>query len=84
MHPKYYPDAKVRCACGNQFTIGSTKPEINVEVCYSCHPFYSGKEKLMDAAGRVEKFKTRKTKAAGKLVRKKSEKKTIKKAKKAK
>lgn len=82
IHPKYHNEAKVKCACGNTFTVGSTKPEIKVEICYSCHPFYSGKEKLIDTAGRVEKFKTRKTKAAGKPIRKKTEKKAAKKAKK--
>ncbi|PIR89094.1 MAG: 50S ribosomal protein L31 [Candidatus Harrisonbacteria bacterium CG10_big_fil_rev_8_21_14_0_10_40_38] len=63
-HPTYYPEAKVRCACGNEFTVGSTKKEISVEICYNCHPFYTGKEKLIDTAGRVEKFKARKEKAA--------------------
>ena len=64
IHPKYYPEAKVHCACGNKFTIGSTKPEIQVEICYNCHPFYTGKEKLIDTAGKVEKFKARREKAA--------------------
>jgi large subunit ribosomal protein L31 len=59
IHPKYYSDAKVICACGNAFTIGSTKPEIKVEICYACHPFYTGKGKLVDIAGRVERFKAR-------------------------
>ncbi len=64
IHPSYYPDTKVRCACGNKFTVGSTKPEINVEICYKCHPFYTGKEKLIDTAGKVEKFRARRAKAA--------------------
>lgn len=59
IHPKYYDKAKVKCACGNQFEIGATMPEINVEICGSCHPFYTGKEKVIDTAGRVEKFKRR-------------------------
>jgi large subunit ribosomal protein L31 len=59
IHPKYYPKAKVRCACGATFTVGSTKPEIQVEICSACHPFYTGKGKLIDTAGRVEKFKAR-------------------------
>jgi large subunit ribosomal protein L31 len=63
IHPQYYPEAKVRCACGNTFTVGSTKPEINVEICYHCHPFYTGKEKLIDAAGKVEKFRARRERA---------------------
>lgn len=56
-HPTYYPDAKVTCACGHVFTIGSTVKEINVEICSHCHPFYTGKEKLVDTAGRVDRFK---------------------------
>ncbi|MBI4119485.1 MAG: 50S ribosomal protein L31 [Parcubacteria group bacterium] len=64
IHPKYYPDAKVKCACGNAFMVGSTKPELNVEICGKCHPFYTGQEKLIDTAGRVERFKARKEKAA--------------------
>ena len=64
IHPTYYKDAKVHCACGNSFTIGATRPEIRVEICSKCHPFYTGEEKLIDTAGRVEKFKTRQTKAA--------------------
>ncbi len=58
-HPKYYPDAKVTCACGNSFSVGSTMPEIHIEICSMCHPFYTGKQKLVDSARRVEKFKER-------------------------
>src|SRR3989338_11094206 len=57
IHPKYYPEAKVTCACGNTFTTGSTQPELKVELCSACHPFYTGKQKLVDSARRVEKFK---------------------------
>jgi len=71
IHPAYYPQAKVKCACGNAFTVGSTKPEIEVSVCYNCHPFYTGKGKLLDVAGRVEKFKARKAKASAKKPKKK-------------
>lgn len=57
VQPKYY-QAKVRCNCGNEFVAGSTKPEIHVEVCSKCHPFYTGSQKMMvEAGGRVEKFK---------------------------
>jgi large subunit ribosomal protein L31 len=63
IHPKYYTKAKVECACGNVFEIGSTKESLNVEICYKCHPFYTGEEKLIDTAGRVEKFKERQSKA---------------------
>jgi len=82
IHPQYYPNAKVRCACGATFTVGSTKPEIQVEICSQCHPFYTGKEKLIDTAGRVEKFKARKERALKSPIRKKSEKKAVKKSKK--
>ena len=58
-HPKYYSQAEVNCACGNKFTVGSTKEKIQVEVCSACHPFFTGNEKVIDTAGRVEKFKTR-------------------------
>lgn len=63
IHPEYYPDAKVTCACGNTFTTGSTEKEISVEICSACHPFYTGVEKVVDSAGRVEKFKARREKA---------------------
>lgn len=56
IHPKYYPEAKVICACGHTFTTGSTLPEIKTELCSACHPFYTGKQKLVDTARRVEKF----------------------------
>lgn len=64
IHPAYHPKAKVTCACGNTFVIGATKEEIHVEICAKCHPFFTGEEKLIDTAGRVEKFKTRRSKAA--------------------
>ena len=64
IHPKYYPKAQVKCACGAEFSVGSTKEEINVEICANCHPFFTGKEKLIDIAGKVEKFKARRAKAA--------------------
>jgi large subunit ribosomal protein L31 len=59
IHPKYHEKAKVICACGNTFTVGSTVPEIHIELCSECHPFYTGKQKLVDTAGRVEKFRQR-------------------------
>ena len=65
-HPTYFPKASVTCACGNTFTVGSTKEKITVEICSNCHPFYTGNEKTIDAAGRVEKFKTRRAKATPK------------------
>jgi large subunit ribosomal protein L31 len=63
IHPTYFKDAKVICSCGNAFTVDATKPEIRVEICAKCHPAYTGEIKLIDTAGRVEKFKTRRTKA---------------------
>lgn len=57
IHPTYYTDAKVVCVCGNTFTTGSTMKEINIDICSECHPFYTGKQKLVDTEGRVEKFK---------------------------
>ena len=65
IHPKYY-NSKVRCACGNEFEIGSTQKEIKVEICSKCHPFFTGKQKLVDTAGRVEKFYRRYGETAGK------------------
>jgi large subunit ribosomal protein L31 len=56
VHPEYQ-DCQVICACGNTFTTRSTKKEIRVEICSSCHPFFTGKQKLLDSAGRIEKFK---------------------------
>ncbi len=57
--PPTYHQAKVDCACGNKFTVGSTKTLLEVEICSSCHPFYTGTTKMIDTAGRVEKFKQR-------------------------
>ncbi|KKQ68270.1 MAG: 50S ribosomal protein L31 [Parcubacteria group bacterium GW2011_GWA2_38_27] len=57
IHPKYHEKAKVVCACGNCFEVGSTNEHIDTEICYNCHPFYTGKEKIVDTLGRVDKFK---------------------------
>ena len=59
IHPKYYPDARVVCACGNTFTVGATKPEIVTEVCSKCHPFFTGEQRIVDTAGQVERFMRR-------------------------
>jgi large subunit ribosomal protein L31 len=56
IHPEYYKTT-VRCACGNEFETGSTVKEINIEICSKCHPFFTGKQKLVDSAGRVERFR---------------------------
>jgi len=83
IHPTYYPEAKVICACGNTFTVGSTVEEINVELCSSCHPFYTGKQKLVDTARRVEKFQERTSKKSTAAVASKKTKTAERKAKKA-
>lgn len=59
IHPTYYPEAKVICACGNSFVIGATSEELHVELCSNCHPFFTGKQKLVDTARRVDKFQKR-------------------------
>lgn len=64
-HPTYYPDAKITCVCGNEFTVGSTVKDIQIELCSNCHPFYTGKQKLVDTARRVEKFQERTAKKSG-------------------
>ena len=58
IHPKY-GEAVVRCVCGETFTTGSTQKELRVEICSKCHPFYTGKQKLVDTGGRVERFRKR-------------------------
>lgn len=58
-HPTYFPEAKVTCACGSVFKIGSTIDGFSVEICSQCHPFYTGNEKVLDTAGRVDRFKKR-------------------------
>jgi large subunit ribosomal protein L31 len=58
IHPEYV-ESHVRCTCGNEFTTRSTQPEIHVEICSNCHPFYTGRQKLVDTGGRVERFKRR-------------------------
>ncbi|OQA52070.1 MAG: 50S ribosomal protein L31 [candidate division WS2 bacterium ADurb.Bin280] len=56
IHPKYFENTKVTCSCGASFEIGSTIPELKVEICSNCHPVYTGKKKFIDTAGRLEKF----------------------------
>ena len=64
IHPTYFADAKVVCVCGNVFHTSSTKKEIHVEICSNCHPFFTGKQNLIDTAGTIEKFKKRSHKAS--------------------
>ena len=65
IHPTYFDKATATCVCGAVYNFGSTKEKIEVEICAACHPLYSGTEKVLDTAGRVEKFKNRK--AAGEI-----------------
>jgi large subunit ribosomal protein L31 len=65
LHPKYQHDVKVACSCGNAFVTGSTMDAIQIEICSNCHPFYTGQQKLIDTAGRVDKFQERAAKQAG-------------------
>ncbi len=59
IHPTYYPEAKVTCACGNTFTVGSTMEELRVDICYNCHPFYTGEQRIVDTEGQVDRFRKR-------------------------
>ncbi|MBF8281048.1 MAG: rpmE [Candidatus Magasanikbacteria bacterium] len=77
IHPEYF-DTKVSCACGHTFTTGSTVPEIRVELCSNCHPFYTGKQKFVDSARRVEKFVEKKARTTAAAVTRKG--KTVKRA----
>jgi len=59
IHPKYYSEAKVICACGNTWTTGATQEEIRTDICSACHPFYTGEQRIVDTAGQVERFMRR-------------------------
>ena len=59
IHPKYYADARIICACGNTFTVGSTSPELKIDICSACHPFYTGEQRIVDTAGQVDRFMKR-------------------------
>jgi large subunit ribosomal protein L31 len=72
IHPQYNSDAQVTCACGNSFVVGSTLAKIETELCSKCHPFYTGKQKIIDSARRVEKFQDREAKKTDNLVSKTS------------
>jgi large subunit ribosomal protein L31 len=67
IHPVYYTNAKAHCACGASYNIGSTKEIIETEICAQCHPFYTGKEKVIDTLGQVQKFKNRMSKKSTKI-----------------
>lgn len=66
IHPIYYPYAKIKCACGKEWSMGSTVQGFGISICSNCHPFYTGQEKIVDTRGRVEKFKKRLEKTASK------------------
>ena len=65
IHPKYNAAATATCVCGATYLVGSTKEEIGVEICSACHPFYTGKENILDTAGRVDRFKKKREAASG-------------------
>ena len=56
IHPTYYPEATVTCSCGRSYTTGATKPELRVEICNQCHPFFTGEQRIVDTEGRVERL----------------------------
>ena len=72
IHPQWYPEAVVKCVCGNTFTIGATVPSLEVDVCAVCHPFYTGQMKLLDAAGRVDAFQARRSQAQDSVISKRA------------
>lgn len=80
IHPKWNHQAKVTCACGNTFETGSAEDEIRVDICYACHPFYTGSMKFLDTQGRVEKFMKRRADAASNDKKKKNQKQDASKA----
>jgi large subunit ribosomal protein L31 len=59
IHPTYYPEALVTCSCGATYNTGSTKPELRVELCNQCHPFYTGEQRIVDTEGRVDRLRRR-------------------------
>jgi len=63
IHPKYNSNLVAKCSCGGEFLVGSTRDELKTEVCSQCHPYYTGKQKLVDSEGRVEKFRAAQEKA---------------------
>lgn len=66
IHPTYYPNANVTCACGNVFTVGSTVEDLRIELCSTCHPFYTGKQNFVDTSGRIDRFVAKTTASAAK------------------
>ena len=81
IHPEYHNDAKIICSCGAVLHTGSTQKEMHVEICSACHPFYTGKKKVLDSTGRVDRFKKLAEKSAAKKVDKKPKKEKVVKTK---
>ena len=79
--PTYHKTTKITCVCGHSFNFGGTQPELQIDICSNCHPFYTGKEKRIDSAGRIEKFKAKSSKVSTERVNKKTRK-EVKKTKK--
>ncbi len=69
IHPNWFPNAQITCACGNRFSVGATKPELKVEICSHCHPFFTGEMKFIDTLGRVERFQQKQKAAQSSLAR---------------
>ncbi len=69
-HPQYFEEAQVVCACGNRFTVGSTKEIINIELCNKCHPFYTGEQRFVDSASRIQKFQDKQKVASEHIAKK--------------
>ena len=82
-HPQYNANASITCACGNAFEVGSTLPALRIELCSSCHPFYTGKQNFVDTARRIEKFQDKLTKTGTAATRTKAEKEVARKTKRA-
>ena len=78
IHPQYYPEARVICACGNTWTTGATVPEIKVDVCSACHPFYTGEQRIVDTAGQVDRFMKRLERTADTIDQVKAQQDTLK------
>lgn len=74
IHPQYHHEALISCSCGASFKVGSTKEKVSIDICSACHPFYSGQDKMIDTAGRVDRFKARLEKKASQEPAKRSKK----------
>ncbi|WKZ26512.1 MAG: 50S ribosomal protein L31 [Candidatus Paceibacterota bacterium] len=81
IHPPYFPKAVFECVCGKEIKVGSTKEKMSIEICDNCHPFYTGQDKVLDTAGRVEKFKAKRASAKSEKIKSLAEKKADKKKK---